>query len=779
MIVGTCREIELPANHSLRPVLVDLQREQAVEPLTIGRLTDEQIRALVSPLPEPVVHYIQTSAAGNPFFAEGLARGVGASHFAPSQPAAPGAATTHEAAGTPGDLHLPTTLPDTISAVLDLRLGRISISCQHLLARATILGGSFEFNTILAMEAGSPGAAEDTILDLLDEALQAGILTEEGSGARIIYHFWHPLLVSHLYDGLSAGRRASLHRRAAEVLREIYQGSEEEGAAAIVYHLVNGGAESSQIAYYAELAGDRAYGLSAYPEAERHYWLAVEHIGTLPGDASADECLRLANLLECLGECMTIEGNYEEARRFYERVLEARSSIATSQREAQYQAIVWSEIGWTWRYTGDTEQARQCCRRGEQLLQQANVSTGSAWASLRYLQSSLYWKDGRHEEAQRAARETLELFDQEQTQQVLRYQTRIQRTLAGDPVNRGRVYRLLAALAVTSGQHQETLNYLNQALAIFEQEDQQREIAIVCVNLGDLYLRIAKHALAQDVLHRAFTIFERMGDRANMSVCLANLVFLAARTGDLTTAEAQYKRALTLAQHINDPGYISLWYGYLAAALLDQGKLTEAASALCRALSVSRDAQLADCSGFNLVVLGSLRLAQALERQVPASVWQRQLGRAESTLKHALAVKGLEAETSIEAQVMLARVALLQGDLEDALQQAMYVLNEARTSESSWLVARASGLIGSILATQNHYEQAEGYFAQALQVSHASGMRLEEARILYSYGIALLRQKQGEQSGQNALQEAHQIFRECHASLDLHLAERLSFPGEP
>src|SRR5260370_1313882 len=182
------------------------------------------------------------------------------------------------------------------------------------------------------------------------------------------------------------------------------------------------------------------------------------------------------------------------------------------------------------------------------------------------------------------------------------------------------------------------------------------------------------------------------------------------RSGDLTTAEAQYKRALTLAQHINDPGYISLWYGYLAAALLDQGKLTEAAWALCRALSVSRDAQLADCSGFNLVVLGSLRLAQALERQGPASVWQRQSGLASSTLQHALAVKGLEAETSIEAQVMVAPVALLQGHLEDALQQAMYVLNEARTSESSWLVARASRLIGSILATQNYYNQIHENF---------------------------------------------------------------------
>ena len=45
MIVGTCREIELPANHPLRPIMIDLQREQAAETLNIQRLTDEQIGA--------------------------------------------------------------------------------------------------------------------------------------------------------------------------------------------------------------------------------------------------------------------------------------------------------------------------------------------------------------------------------------------------------------------------------------------------------------------------------------------------------------------------------------------------------------------------------------------------------------------------------------------------------------------------------------------------------------------------------------------------------------
>ena len=279
ILMGTCRESELPPTHPLRILLTNLQRERAVTTLHIQRLNDAQIGTLVGYLPGPppqsIVQYIQNKAAGNPFFAEELARSVGAQSIAPDRA---------------------DTLPDRISAMLDLRMGRISTECQRLLVRAAVLGGSFEFNSICAMEVG-PGAGEDTTLDLLEEALQAGMLTEEGSGMRITYHFWHPLLVNHLYHSLSAVRRASLHRRAAEVLRQTYLGREEEGAAVIAYHLVKGGAESPQIISYAELAGDRAYALSAYPEAVKHYRIAVEHIGTPLTDARWEEWLHLADLL--------------------------------------------------------------------------------------------------------------------------------------------------------------------------------------------------------------------------------------------------------------------------------------------------------------------------------------------------------------------------------------------------------------------------------------------------------------------------------------------------
>src|SRR2546421_10666711 len=340
LIAGTCRDIELPPTHPLRTVLNDLQRESAIETISVQPLTDEQIRMLVSGLPEPVVQHIQAHAAGNPFFAEELARNVEAAGTA--QFTAPTPTSNHATKHNNLALDQPSALPDTIAAVLDLRLGRISSACHRLLVRAAVLGGSFEFSALRAMETGPNAIDEDTMLDLLEEALQAGLLTEEGSGTRITYHFWHPMLVSHLYDGLSAGRRASLHRRAAEVLRQIYQGREEEGAAAIAYHLVKGGADSPQIAHYAELAGDRAYALSAYPEAVRHYRLALEHKGTLPASASADEYLQLANLLERLGECTFIQGNAEEARNYFERALEVRNQRrrSSSHLDSQYEAQI-------------------------------------------------------------------------------------------------------------------------------------------------------------------------------------------------------------------------------------------------------------------------------------------------------------------------------------------------------------------------------------------------------------------------------------------------------
>ena len=791
MIVGTCREIELPATHPLHPILIDLQREQVAQTLPIQRLSDEQIRALVSHLPEPLVRHIQTNAAGNPFFAEELARGVEAQRFASGE-------ETHISA--PDDKQLPNALPDTISAVLDLRMGRISNACQRLLSRAAVLGGSFEFNTIRSLEAGGQDADEATILDLLEEALQAGMLTDEGSGTHITYHFWHPLFVSYLYDNLSAGRRASLHRRVAEVLRHTYQGREEEGAGAIAYHLVHGGADASQIAHFSEIAGDRAYALSAYSEAVQHYKLAVEHIETLPANASVEELLRLVTLLERLGECTRVQGNDEQARRFFEQALEVHNRYCLSasnldpQYEAQIGALLWCEIGRTWYDTGDYEHAQQCYLRAEQILREAGIVTGPAWANLYLQQSFVLWQEGNFEEALRTAQCALAIFENalgefNRTAIQTFHSTATRRTLEGDPVDLGRTHRLLASIAATVGQSTIALEHLQTALAIFELYNRKQEIASICGDMGDVYLRKGEHTLAHASLRRSLSIAEQIGDTAIMSVAFGNMGILAARSGNLPEAEACFKKALALAEQVNDPIYTSLWYAHITPILQDQGKMTEATVSLCQSLAISRTMHLTTCLGIDLVVLGQLRTAQALailenknsstsmiKKQEPSS-YARLLHKARISLQQALALGGLEAETRTEGQLTQAMVFFLMGGIDEAQQKAIQVMHQAQQHEQIWLLAGAQRLMGSILSALAQPEQANEYFGQALELFDKRGMRLEWARTLQSYGIALLERyfpgDSGYVQGLKYLQDAGQTFRECNANLDLQMIEHM------
>ena len=688
-IIGIYRENDLPAHHPFRSILLDLQREQTVEVLPVQPLSDAQIGDLVAQegFPEPLIYQIQQRAAGNPFFAEELARGV--KDFSSDVP------------------EQASRLPTTITAALDQRLVRLSSACLHLLRKAAVVGGSFPFALISALEQATSGSSEDQVLDLLEEALLAGVLVEEGAGTRTTYAFWHPLMTDHLYQGLSAVRRTSLHRLTAEILQQLYQGREEEGAASIVPHLVSCDASSRQIASYAEVAGHHAYSLSAYPEAEHHYRIACEQLGqSLREQATVEDQIHQASLLEHLGECCMVLGNYEEARRLFLRLLElwdGNGPIAMStehQLVAQRQAMLWSEIGWAWRYTGDLARSHHCCQQGEQVLRDAGVAAGPAWASLRYQFSSLCWQEGHYHEALTAAQDALSLFERHQrpapdaSTSHQTPQTRIQRTLAGDPVNLGRIYILLAALAATVGKSAEALDHLNKALVIFEQDHHEREIAIVTGNLGDLYLRQAAYEQAQASLRYSLNIAERMGDLPIACVNYGNLGVLAERLGNLADAERLLKRALTLAERVGDPVYQCLWLAYLAFFLQEAGKDEEARSCILRALTLSRAKALATCAGFALVMLGQMRLAQAIVARTdgqsgPQDNDLRLLKRARATLQHALANDDLEVEMRIEGQIALAKVLLMLGERDAAERQASQALAEARRAELARLVASA------------------------------------------------------------------------------------------
>lgn len=776
MFLCTCRDSELPNNHPLRGLLTDLQREQAVEQIPVRPLSETEISQLIGHLPAAVVKSVSSRASGNPFFAEELARGI-----------------TTNAIDITFDPANPDQLPDTIQAVLDLRLARISQECQRLLERGAVLGDAFLFDTIRDMASGGALADEDLILDLIEEALQAGMLTEEGSGMNITYYFWHPLLQTYLYERLSAARRASLHRKAAQVLQTLYAGREAEGAAEIADHLSKGGATPTLIARYAELAADRAYSLSAYPDAEKYYRLTLEYMGNLTPASSQEGRSHHAYILERMGESMIIIGKYEEARRFYDQVLALRTtqlvsaSLEERQYEAQWQALLWCEVGRAWRYHGDSTKARESLEQGERVLNEVGIVAGPAWARIRYQQGHTCWLEGNLTEALRLGKEALKRFEAVSTpfqraEDPLRL-TQAQHILNGDLIGLGRVHTLLAGVEATLGNISEASEHLQQALTVFEKNNIKSEIANVCCNLADIHLRRAEYSQARPLLMRSRELAEDIGHVPIRSVALINLGVLAARLGDLVEAEDWDRQALALTEQVNDLFYISLFSSYIATALIEQGKLNEAEPLLIKALKIGHSRHIAPCIGFALVALGHLRLARALASRIKNNSsygakksFEHLILRARTTFQHALTFEGLEADTVINGQLLLARIALLLGEAENAHHEALKALEDAVASELVWLQARAQCLLGEILVISGHPTEAEAYFQQALTTFTSTGMRLDYARALRAYGASLLGYKQTTSIHSQALayiKEAYQTFQNCHAGLDLQSTEQL------
>lgn len=713
IILATCRETELNANRVLNGLIAHMQREQVVEVLHVQPLSDEHIGALVSYLPTPAITHIQSQAAGNPFFAEELAYSL--------QTSVPSEAQTTDY--TPQE---PQTLPGTIAAALNQRLNRLSDTCRDLLDKAAVLGGSFDFNLIAAMESGSAAGDDDMVLDLLDEALHSGVLTEEGSGAHVTYHFWHPLLASHLYNGLSATRRARLHRHIARVLHQIHHSREIEEAATITQHLIRGGAEASRIAYYAELAAHHAYSLFAYSDADRYYRMVLHNLAPdllapqpaaqpepplIPG-VSLERRLHLAFLTERLAECTRVLGNFQDAPSFYLLTIQLRTTPprvfanpAEERQEAQIQAILWSEIAWVWRFTGDTSAARSCNARGEEVLQMAGITDGPAWGCLRHQQASLYWHEGYHQEALQASHQALDLFTAclarsssdlaaKNTMPADR-QTRALRTLMGDPVDLGRAHAFLGIIYTAIGQLSEALRHLQEALTIYQQHDRRREVAHVCCNIGHVYLLKAEYIQARSFFLGPLSYVEQSGDLPLKSVLLYNMGELAAATRQPEEAEKFYREGLALAAQINDREYMGTWSAVLGTFLQEQGRFKEAATAVLRALAVGRAAPPNQpCIGFALVVLANLRCA-LVESEQPggSSKGQRALLHARNDLRRALSLSGLDAEKRTLAQLAQARVSYLLGDLTLAREQCEQASLDAQRYELQAIQTRCQQLL--------------------------------------------------------------------------------------
>ena len=262
LLVGAYRDTDAGADDTLNVTVAELRREPLARLIRLGGLTLPEVARFIgtiagSPPTDALAMTIHAETEGNPLFVGELVRLLAAE------------GRLEEAATPQGRPSIPRGVRD----VIEHRLRHLSQDAKRLLAVASVLGREFRLD---ALERVSERSG-DELLDLLDEAIAAGVVVDL-PGGRSGLRFTHALIRDSLYDGLGRKERRRLHRRAAEELEALYGPGQEPHLAQLAHHFLEAapGGDVQKAIEYARRAGDRAAAVLAYEEAARLYEMALE-----------------------------------------------------------------------------------------------------------------------------------------------------------------------------------------------------------------------------------------------------------------------------------------------------------------------------------------------------------------------------------------------------------------------------------------------------------------------------------------------------------------------
>ncbi|GAB7041032.1 MULTISPECIES: BTAD domain-containing putative transcriptional regulator [Catenuloplanes] len=367
LVVGTYRATEVTPD--LAAALARLARVEParvhLDGLPAGATGDLAAAVTGHDLAPDVVERLHRRTGGNPFFVRELARVLAAE-------------------GVEALARVPAGVRD----VLRHRLVRLPEPAGELLRRAAVLGRDIDPDVLAALS----GLGDDDLLDALDQAVAAGLLTEAAGQLR----FTHILVRDTLYGDLSALRRSRWHAAAGAALERLRP--DDPGPLAHHFSLAGAG-HAAQAARYARAAAEQAERRGDPHEAARMWQRALDahdaatgtqsppadgdappstapaddtRAGNTPagnarvGDAQAGNARERLTAVMGLGRALAVVGRLAEARRHRADAIDAAEALGDPVAAAI--AVTSFEVPAVWPRNDDEELSARIVAAAERAL---------------------------------------------------------------------------------------------------------------------------------------------------------------------------------------------------------------------------------------------------------------------------------------------------------------------------------------------------------------------------------------------------------------------------
>ncbi|MEV0589164.1 BTAD domain-containing putative transcriptional regulator [Nonomuraea sp. NPDC050310] len=271
-LVVTCRDSELDDRQA--DVLAALAR---LGPVRVGlsgldpKAAAELVRATcLREIDSQAIESIVERTGGNPFFVRETVR------LLDSEPADPAEVLSQ--------------VPSGVRDVLRRRISRLPQDAQQILLQAAVIGRDVDVDILVGISGGN----EDAVVDAVEAALLAGLVTEPGPG---LLRFDHDLVRDTMYSDASRLRRTRLHMMVA---REIEQRNPGD-VAALAHHYFAADATEKAV-HYAKLAAEQAERRFAHREAAQLWEQALAAFDRSSGD-TRERLLLMLRQIRALALC--------------------------------------------------------------------------------------------------------------------------------------------------------------------------------------------------------------------------------------------------------------------------------------------------------------------------------------------------------------------------------------------------------------------------------------------------------------------------------------------
>lgn len=403
-------------------------------------------------------------------------------------------------------------LPVNIRDSLLFRINNLSKIEHQLLASASVIGQSFNFDLLQSIS----GRSEEEVINGIELLLQRGLITEtRANTARnlmIVYDFYHNKLRTILYDDLSFARRKLIHRRVAQHLYDNAQRTTSPS-------------RLGQIAYHYEQAREDDLAATLYFDAANMARLLYAHREALD---YYEHSLALGNTETAaihygIGQVYAIQGQYSRAIRHYE-IATSQSSDALVVRIERRMAQVYQRLG-QWKIAEQHfARAFEGTRQGDKGLASL-ILTDWCLIYIR-LKDSL--------RAMELAQQSLSFAIESQNKQAL-----------------AQAYNILGIIAREQADYRQAIDHLEKSVLLASQSQDVTAHIAALNNMARAHLINDQLAIALESAEKAVELCQKIGARHQEAALYSNIGDILFRMNRVGEAEDFQKRSAKILSEID------------------------------------------------------------------------------------------------------------------------------------------------------------------------------------------------------------------------------------